>query len=97
MNLITLENVSKQYSERVLLDSVNLLINEGDRIGLIGRNGSGKTTLLRLIAGHESPDDGTITVWGNVRIRYIGQQPQLDEARTVLDTLFESPSANGKR
>ena len=51
MNLVTLDGISKQYSERPLLDDVSLQINEGDRIGLIGINGSGKTTLLRLIAG----------------------------------------------
>ncbi|MBK8933103.1 MAG: ABC-F family ATP-binding cassette domain-containing protein [Chloroflexi bacterium] len=54
MNFVTLENVSKQYSERVLLENASLLINDGDRIGLIGPNGSGKTTLLRLLAGIEA-------------------------------------------
>ena len=90
MNLVTLENVSKQFSERVLLDSVNLLINEGDRIGLIGRNGSGKTTLLQIIAGAEPLDSGDRTVWGGVRIVYAPQEPTLDEALTVLDTVFQS-------
>ena len=70
-NLITLDNVSKQYSERVLLNQVALLINSGDRIGLIGRNGSGKTTLLRMIAGEESADSGTVTRWGKVKVRYV--------------------------
>ncbi|MCA9969635.1 MAG: ABC-F family ATP-binding cassette domain-containing protein [Anaerolineales bacterium] len=90
MNLVTLEGVSKQYSERQLLDEVNLLINQGDRIGLIGVNGSGKTTLLRLIAGQESPDAGSVTVWGGVRIQFLPQNPRLDENQTVLDSLFES-------
>ena len=69
MNLVRLDNLTHHYSDRILFDSVNLLINEGDRIGLIGRNGSGKTTLLRLIAGLETPVAGNITVWGGVRIR----------------------------
>ncbi len=90
MNLVTLENVSKQFSERVLLDSVNLLINEGDRIGLIGRNGSGKTTLLEIIAGAEPLDAGTRTVWGGVRIVYAPQDPVLDDDLTVLDTIYYS-------
>ena len=64
MNLITLENVSKQYSERQLLAQVNLLINQGDRLGLIGVNGSGKTTLLRIIAGFETPDEGNVICLG---------------------------------
>lgn len=90
MNLITLKDVTKQYSERRLLDRVNLLINQGDRIGLIGLNGSGKTTLLRLIAGIETPDAGEVTVWGGVRVQYLPQDPILDDSQTVLDYVFES-------
>jgi ATP-binding cassette subfamily F protein uup len=92
MNLVTLENISKQYSERPLLENVNLLINEGDRIGLIGVNGSGKTTLLRIVAGLESPDGGTVTVWGGVRIQYLSQEPKLNDDLTVLAQLFDSNS-----
>ena len=90
MNLVTLEHVSKQYSERLLLDDVNLLINEGERIGLIGVNGSGKTTLLRIIAGLEPVDSGTVTVWGGVRIEYLPQEPQLEGDFTVLEHIFRS-------
>ncbi len=90
MNLITLENVNHFYSERLLLDGVNLLINEGDRIGLIGRNGSGKTTLLRLVAGLELPRHGRVTLTGNTRIQYLPQEPQLDDDQTVLTAVFQS-------
>ncbi len=90
MNLVTMETVSHYYSERLLLDEVDLQINQGDRIGLLGRNGSGKTTLLRLIAGLETPRNGRITVWGGVTIQYIPQEPDLDENQTVLDTIFQS-------
>lgn len=90
MNLLTLENVSHYYSERLLLDQVNLLINDGDRIGLIGRNGSGKTTLLRLIAGLETPRDGRVSRIGNIRVQYLPQEPHLDENLTVLDAVFQS-------
>lgn len=90
MNLVTLTEITHQYSERVLLQQAGLLINSGDRIGLIGVNGSGKTTLLRLIAGIESPNQGSITVWGGVRVRYLSQDPPLDDSLTVLETLFAS-------
>jgi ATP-binding cassette subfamily F protein uup len=90
VNLVTVENVSKQYSERLLLDNVSLLVNRGDRIGLIGINGSGKTTLLRLLAGQEAPDAGRVTVWGGVRVRYLPQEPTLDDRLSVLATLFQS-------
>lgn len=96
MNLITIENVSKQYSERVLLDKVNLLINAGDRIGLIGPNGSGKTTLLRLLAGLETPDEGNLIVWGGVRRQYVAQEPELDGGLTVLQQVFASDSPQMK-
>ncbi len=51
MNLISLENISKNYSEKTLLNNISLGINEGEKIGLIGVNGTGKSTLLKIIAG----------------------------------------------
>lgn len=92
MNLVTLENISKQFSERVLLDGVSLQINSGERIGLIGANGSGKTTFLRMIAGLESVDAGSLTVWGGVRLQFLGQSTHLNDELTVLEQLFESDS-----
>jgi ABC transport system ATP-binding/permease protein len=97
MNLIRLSNLSHHYSDRILFDSVNLLINEGDRIGLIGRNGSGKTTLLRLIAGLETPADGEIVVWGGVRVQYLAQEPDLPPNLRVLDYLFQGDAPQLKR
>ncbi|MEZ4510336.1 MAG: ABC-F family ATP-binding cassette domain-containing protein [Chloroflexota bacterium] len=90
MNLITLENISKQFSERPLLTQVSLRINSGDRLGLIGVNGSGKTTLLRIITGLEPADSGERTVWGGVRIRYLPQEPELNDNFTVLEQVFTS-------
>ena len=92
MNLLTIENLSKQYSERQLLEGANLLINIGDRIGLIGVNGSGKSTLLRLIAGEETPDSGNINTWGHVRSEELAQGPPLDYTRTVLCSIWDSDS-----
>lgn len=90
MNLVTLENITKQYSDRVLLDQVNLLINSGDRIGLIGPNGSGKSTLLRIIAGDEPTDSGQLTVWGGVKIQYLSQEPDMDDRLSVMEYIFQS-------
>lgn len=92
MNLVTIENLSKQLSERLLFAEVNLLINSGDRIGLIGVNGSGKSTLLRIIAGLEAPDTGGVTVWGGVRVEFLSQEPELADQLTVLETIFHSDS-----
>jgi ABC transport system ATP-binding/permease protein len=90
MNLVTIENLTHHYSERVLLQDANLLINEGDRIGLLGPNGSGKTTLLRIIAGLETAVSGNLTIWGGIRVQYLPQEPSLDDTLTVLQTIYQS-------
>ncbi len=92
MNLLTIENISKQYSERVLFEEASLLINQGDHIGLIGVNGSGKSTLLRIAAGLESPDSGSVTSPGGARIEFLAQEPALDDELTVLEQIFQSDS-----
>jgi len=92
MNLLTIENLTKQYSERVLFESANLRINVDDRIGLIGINGSGKSTLLRIAAGLESPDTGTVDRPGGIRVEFLPQEPVLDERLTVLEQIFRSDS-----
>ena len=97
MNLIRLDNLTHHYSDRILFDSVDLLINKDDRIGLIGRNGSGKTTLLRLIAGLEAPAEGKVTVWGGVRVQYLTQESNLPHKMRVLDYLFQGDAPQLKR
>ncbi|MDO5011248.1 MAG: ABC-F family ATP-binding cassette domain-containing protein [Intestinibacter bartlettii] len=89
MNLITLENISKSYSEKKLLENISLGINDKEKIGLIGVNGTGKSTLLKIIAGAEIPDDGTITKANKVRIEYLPQNPYYDEDATVLEQVFK--------
>lgn len=89
MNLITLENISKSYSEKKLIENISLGINGKEKIGLIGVNGTGKSTLLKIIAGAEIPDDGTITKANKVRIEYLPQNPYYDENATVLEQVFK--------
>ena len=89
MNLITLENISKSYSEKKLLEDISLGINDKEKIGLIGVNGTGKSTLLKIIAGAQIPDDGTITKANRVRIEYLPQNPYYDENATVLEQVFK--------
>lgn len=92
MNLLIIENLAKQLGERPLFEGANLIINEGDRIGLIGVNGSGKSTLLRMVAGLESPDDGSVQLMGGRNVEYLPQEPELDDNLTVLATIFASES-----
>lgn len=92
MNLITLENISKSYSEKILVDNISLGINEGEKIGIIGVNGTGKSTFLKIIAGVEEPDLGTVTKGNRVRIEYLSQSPNYDENATVIEQVFRGNS-----
>ena len=92
MNLITLENITKSYSEKVLVNNISLGINDGEKIGLIGVNGTGKSTLLKIISGAEEPDSGTLTKPNKVRIEYLPQNPYYDENATVLEQVFKGTS-----
>ena len=60
MNLLTIEHLTKSYTERLLFNDTAFSINEGEKVGLIGINGTGKSTLLRIAAGLEEPDGGTV-------------------------------------
>ena len=96
MNLITLENISKSFSEKVLIDNISLGINDGEKIGIIGVNGAGKSTFLKVLAGIEEPDSGTIIKGNRVRIEYLSQSPDYDENATVIEQVFKGNSEEMK-
>ncbi len=93
MNLLTLENVSKSFTERMLFDHINLGINEGDKIGVIGINGTGKSTLLKIIAGLEETDEGKRTCGNKLRIAYLPQTPAFDDTKSILANVTEGQTA----
>ena len=86
--LITLQDAELAFGDLPLLDKANLVIQEGERIGLIGRNGTGKSSLLKVIAGTDKLDDGKKTVKDGLRIEYVEQEPYLPEADTLLQSLL---------
>lgn len=92
MNLISIENISKSYSEKQLLNNINFGINEGDKTGVIGINGTGKSTLLKIIAGVELADEGRIIKGNSVRIEYLPQNPDFDPEATVIEQVFKGNS-----
>jgi len=84
MNLLTMEHITKSYTDRVLLDDVGFSINENEKIGVIGINGMGKSTLLKVAAGLEEVDDGKISMGNQVKICYLPQTPVFEEGTTVI-------------
>ena len=87
MSLITIEHLTKSYTERLLFDDTAFSINEGEKVGLIGINGTGKSTLLKIVAGLEEPDDGSVVRRRNLYIRYLPQIPVFTAGDTVLDAI----------
>lgn len=85
-------NITKSYSERILLNSISLYINEGDRIGIVGINGTGKSTFLKIIAGAETPDSGAIIKAAGLKIGYLPQNPVFDENISILEQVFKGAS-----
>ena len=89
MNLLTMEHVSKAYTDRVLLDDVGFGINKNEKIGVIGVNGMGKSTLLKIVAGIEESDAGTISMGNQVKICYLPQTPVFEAGTTILRAATE--------
>ncbi len=92
MHILTLEGISKSYSDRMLFEDIDFSINDTDKIGLIGVNGTGKSTLLKIIAGIESPDSGTLLTMKNMRICFLSQEPDFKDEATVLEQIFYGDS-----
>ena len=96
MPLITLDNISLRFSEKIILDEVNATIHKGDKIGLIGRNGEGKSTFLKLLAGLISADDGDLKVQNRTTISYLEQQPPEDNSDTLFNIVAQGLGDAGK-
>lgn len=86
-------NLTKKFDEKVIFKNANMLINYGERVGLIGENGSGKTTFLKMLLGEDSPDDGVVELGASVKAAYLPQQIYFEnEDLTVLECFREDVS-----
>ncbi|MFZ2482345.1 MAG: ABC-F family ATP-binding cassette domain-containing protein [Propioniciclava sp.] len=82
-HLLGAEALHLDFPTKVVFDSVTLGVNEGDRVGIVGRNGDGKSSLLALLAGRREPDSGRVTIRGGVRIGVLDQGDDLDDEESV--------------
>jgi ATP-binding cassette subfamily F protein uup len=90
MNFISVDNISKSFSEKLLFQNLTLGISQGDKAAIVGINGCGKSTLLSLIAGDIPVDSGNISIRKGIRIGYLNQQPNLPEEFTVWQAIFDT-------
>src|SRR5258706_9858262 len=85
--ILTATEITVRYGERAVLDAATVGIEEGDRIGLVGRNGSGKTTFLRVLAGLQSQDSGEVSRRRDLVMSYLPQDFMLDAAKSVEENI----------
>ena len=85
--MLSANELTLSYGNQRLLDGVTLAVNEGEKVGLVGRNGSGKTSLLKILAGTERPDSGDLSIQRGLRIGYLPQEFELDGNATVLENI----------
>ena len=90
--ILTVEELGKSYGEKTLFSHVNLNINEGDKIGIVGVNGTGKSTFLKTVAGKLVADTGSMVTMRNMRISYLEQSKEFVPENTVLMEAFKDDS-----
>lgn len=89
MNYLSVDNISKAYSDKLLFENISFGIEKGDKTALIAPNGCGKTTMMRILVGKEESDSGTVSFNGNVRIGYLEQSPYFDPELTIEDVISQ--------
>lgn len=88
--IMSIEQLTRQYEERVILNEVNLAFYPGAKIGVLGKNGAGKSTLLKIMAGDDTDYMGTVRPAKNIKIGYFPQEPRLDPAKTVGECIEDA-------
>ena len=93
MSVLAALDIDKAYGERVLLAKASLTIDDGERVGGVGRNGAGKSTFAKILAGVEPSDGGSVALRRGARVAFLAQEPVLDESRSVRATVEEGLEA----
>lgn len=99
MHLLSVENITKSYGEKVLFENVTFGVEDGDKVGIIGVNGTGKSTFLKVIAGLEPADSGKVSIGNRVTVRMLAQDPTFAPNETTLEHVLggDSPQARAVR
>jgi ATP-binding cassette subfamily F protein uup len=90
LNLLSVENLSKQFGEKKLFSGIGFGVEHGQRVALVAANGAGKSTLLKILSGREIADDGSVTFRSGIRVSFLEQEPEFNLSDTVYNALFHS-------
>lgn len=96
MNLLSVNQLSKSFGDKVLFRNINFGINYGDKVALIAKNGSGKSTLFKILQGIEIPDSGEVTFRKDVRVAFLSQEPVMKDEHTIEQTIYAGDSEKVK-
>ncbi len=88
--MISIQNLSVEFSAKSLFDNINYVINKKDKIALVGKNGAGKSTMLKIIAGLQSPTSGCVAKPNDITISYLPQQMELNDSLTVVEEVSKA-------
>ena len=88
--LLTVENLTKSFGDKLLFDDISFGINAGQKTALIARNGYGKSTLMNILTGRTLQDSGKVTFRGDVRMAYLPQQPELLPHQSVRSFVYSA-------
>lgn len=89
MNIVTLDNITKVFTERRVFDETDFYLQEGEKVGVVGINGTGKSTLLRIIAGIEEADSGKRIIANHIKIKYLPQHPEYEAEDNIIDCIVK--------
>ena len=92
MNLLTVDHVTKVFTQRKIFEDASFYLQEQEKVGVIGINGTGKSTLLKMIAGIEKPDSGEVIYANQIVVHYLPQMPEFDPDATVLESVLSYAS-----
>ena len=92
MNYLSVDNLGKNYGERILFEGLNFGLNQGDKMALIANNGTGKSSMIKIIAGKDQQDQGTVTIRKNLKVGYLSQDPDFDFNLSVEELIKTNKS-----
>ena len=90
MNYLSVENLTKSFSDKILFENIAFGIDQGQKVALVGINGCGKSTLLKIIGGEEQTETGKVSFKNGIKVSYLSQNPSFKSGNSVIDAVFDS-------